>query len=287
MNNKETFTIQNELLYGAMWGENQCKKFGFTGYVNLDKGKLGRAFIEYCLCRIFDIHRLPGCGYDRFNESGYKFAILTQKEIDDACDELKRLYDFTQEKLSLSNRLVNGKIELVRSLRDFEKREIISQLSDESKTDILLPVNVFTSYAHSKILSSYPGELSKYQINIKEFVDVKDIILCDSYVSYYKRNDVCDKLGYMEDPEAEVLVINRSVNGWRTVNRECFIYNLLPKNEKFVSTAPLLEHDIRLKNLAVLEEGCVYIRPCNEEDCITKWVMKRNMRKNNIHIEKD
>lgn len=31
MNNKETFTIQNELLYGAMWGENQCKKFGFTG----------------------------------------------------------------------------------------------------------------------------------------------------------------------------------------------------------------------------------------------------------------
>ena len=94
---EETFTIKNELLYGAMWGENQCKRLGFTGYVYSYNRKVGRAFIEYCICRIFSIHRMPGCGYDRYNEGGYKFANLTENEINDACEELKRLYDFIQK----------------------------------------------------------------------------------------------------------------------------------------------------------------------------------------------
>lgn len=280
--NKETFTIKNELLYSAIWGENHCKRLGFTGYVYSDKRKLGRAFIEYCICKIFNIHRLPGCGYDRFNEHGYKFAMLSPQEIEDTCEEVKALYDFTQKKLLSSERLVDGKIELVRSLRDFEKREIIPQLQDENKRDILLPVNVFTSYAHDGKLSSYPGELGEYQINIKEWVDVKDILLWDSYVSYHAQNDSCNQLCFMGDCEAEVFVINHSISGWRHVNRDCLIYGSLPESRDYNPLISILEHDIRLSNSAVFEENCTYIRPCNEEDCITKWVMKRNMKKYNI-----
>lgn len=220
---KETFTIKNELLYSAIWGENQCKQLGFTGYVYADKKDLGRAFIEYCICRIFNIHRLPGCGYDRFHESGYKFAYLSQQEIEDACEELKALYDFTQKKLLSSEQLRDGKIELVRSLRDFEKREIVWQLQDETKKEILMPVNVFTSYAHDGILAAYPGEMVEHKMNIKEYIDVKDILLWDSYVSYYSNNNRCDRLCYMGDCEAEVFVVNRSINGWRYVDRDCFI----------------------------------------------------------------
>ena len=276
---KDTFTIKNDLLYDAMWGDNKCKKLNFTGYVYSDGKNLGRAFIEYCICRIFGIHRLPGCGYDRFNENGSKFATLSQQEIEDACEELKALYDFTQKKLLESDRLVDGRIELVRSLRDFEKREIVPQLQDEDMIDILLPVNIFTSYAHDGILANYPGELHKYQMNIKEYVDVKDIILWDTYISFYKQNNSCDKLCYMRDSESEVFVINRSIDGWRNVHRDCFIYDSLPKLKGFISSRPNREHDIRLSNLAAFEENCAYIRPCNEEDFITKWIMKRNMNK--------
>lgn len=285
--NKETFTIKNDLLYSAIWGEDRCKRINFTGYVYSDKKRLGRAFLEYCICRIFDIHRLPGCGYDRFNEGGCKFAILSQQELEDACEELRALYDFTQKRLLSSSRLVEGKIELVRCLSDFEKREIISQLQDKDRRDILLPVNVFTSYAHDGIRSSYPGELYKYQINLKEYVDVKNILLWDSYVSYYNHNDSCGKLCYMGDCEAEVFVINHSINGWRHVDRDCFVYDSLPKLQSSISSKPILEHDIRLSNSAVFEENCIYIKPCDEDDCITKWVMKRNMKKYNVLREDD
>ena len=66
-------------------------------YINAKACYWGRAFIEYCISCIFNIHRLPGCGYDRYEESLYHFFDLELKEVDDACSELKELYKFTQK----------------------------------------------------------------------------------------------------------------------------------------------------------------------------------------------
>ena len=194
-------------------------------------------------------------------------AFFYEQDIDDLEKYLKEIQTLKIDKVVFN---------------DFEKKEIVWQLQDETRKEILLPVNVFTSYAHDGILAAYPGEMVERKINIKEYIDVKDILLWDSYVSYYSNNNRCDRLCYMGDCEAEVFVINRSINGWRYVDRNCFIYESLPTIRSCISSKPILEHDIYMPNSSVFEEKCIYIRPCEEEDCITKWVMKRNMKKYNI-----
>lgn len=273
---KDTFTITNKLIYDAIWGEDCCHHLGFSGYVYSDNNYIGRAFLEYCICRVFNIHKLPGCGYDRYHGNDWFFAKLPEKDVIDACDEIKRLYDYTQNRLQNSGRVINGKVELVRCLRGFEKNEVVNQLKNENMNKILLPVNTFTSYAHDNVLSNYSGEYCNHQMNIRVNVNVEDILLWDSYVSYYSRGE-CKYLMYMGDCEAEVFVINREINGWKELDRSCFIYESLPEIQGFISSAPTLEHEIRLNNSPVCSKG--YVRPCEEEDFLTKYVMKRNITK--------
>lgn len=268
----EKFLLENELLHDAIWGEADCK-LGFTGYVYSDKKNLGRAFIEYCICRIFNIHRLPGCGYDRYNEGEYKFYDLEEDEVTAACNELKALYDFTQEKLSHSKRVENGKIELVRSLRNFERDAIIQQLEEENEY-IEIPVNVFTSYAHDGNMSTnYPHEDMDMPINIKEKVDIKDILLWDSYVEYKTKN--CDYLFEMGDCENEVWVMDRRITGWKTIPRSQMVYDKLPRRS---SRYTRQKKDLRMDNTSVMELKSNYSRPCMNDDWFTKKVMAKNIK---------
>lgn len=50
-------------------------------------------------------------------------AQLTDQEITDACKELENLYHYTQNRLATTGKVVDGKVELVRSLREFEKKQ--------------------------------------------------------------------------------------------------------------------------------------------------------------------
>ena len=53
---------------------------------------------------------------------------LSEAAISEACDEIEKLYDFTQRKLISDGCVHNGKVRLVRSLRRFETCEVAPQL---------------------------------------------------------------------------------------------------------------------------------------------------------------
>ena len=57
------FHVTNELLLQAFWGGTMCRNNCFTqctGYFYSDEYSFGRGFIEFCIARIFNIHRVPG-----------------------------------------------------------------------------------------------------------------------------------------------------------------------------------------------------------------------------------
>ena len=72
------FHLKNELLLQAFWGGYMCKNNCLKhcqGYFNADAGNYGRGFIEYCIARNFNIHRVPG--YEQYYlKDGTKMNML-------------------------------------------------------------------------------------------------------------------------------------------------------------------------------------------------------------------
>lgn len=61
---KNIALIDNRILCNAIWGDTSCwmPRPPFKGYIQASADLVGRAFIEYCISRVFGIFRLPQCG---------------------------------------------------------------------------------------------------------------------------------------------------------------------------------------------------------------------------------
>ena len=77
----------------------------------------------------------------------------------------------------------------------------------------------------------------------------------------------------MYDEERELWVVDRSINGMKTLPRECFLYsdglpdtNRISRFRSFGKDSPLCS-------------GLYQKRPCEYEDFLTKRVMKKNKAK--------
>ena len=98
------FNITNNLLIQAILGGAYCKYGQLAaskGYLFDSRSSIGRSFLEYCYSLIFDIRRFPG--YENYYSTEanacrelFKIEKINDKEINDACKQLKDLYDYTQ-----------------------------------------------------------------------------------------------------------------------------------------------------------------------------------------------
>ena len=75
--------IENRLLCAAIWGDESCvnKAPRFSGYVNASIDEAGKAFIEYCIAKIYGIFRLPQCGYDNYLSGRCNYNSLDANEV--------------------------------------------------------------------------------------------------------------------------------------------------------------------------------------------------------------
>lgn len=224
------FHLTNELLLQAFWGGYICKNNYLThcqGYFNADTGDYGRGFIEYCIARIFNIHRVPG--YEQYYikdgttmKMFHEYGTLNEADIDAACAEIKLLYQFVQEELKKSSYVKNGKIRLVRSLRRYEIEIATTQLRDNNST-ITLPVNIITSYAHDGKLYGYGSNMS-----IIREVPVEKIVMFDECL--FHPENVC--ANNIHGGEYEVWVVEDNMFGKLELDRECFKYEKLEESSK-------------------------------------------------------
>lgn len=158
------FEIKSPLLHAAIFGSLEC--YQINGYLNADAGDYGRALIEYFAARRFGIHRITGFEPHYLKGSAFgfqsRFGDLSEEEFEDAYKEFCDLYDFTQNELKNSNKVVDGKVKVNRSLRSYETEEIVPQILRGEKM-IEFPVNILTSYAHDGVPNCYGSWMSLYR----------------------------------------------------------------------------------------------------------------------------
>ena len=268
--------IDNPLLRAALWGDQSClyKSVRFTGYVQASIDKIGKAFIEYCIARALGIYRLPNCGYDHYTDTSVLFSSLPEEDINAACEEMENVIKHVQKKLNESRLTRDGKVSVVRCLSHYQLKDVTEQLLDESCQSVSFPVSILSSYSYDGNENEiYPsGRMQTGQhINIREDVAVSDIVLWDQYVGDGGRECIYCKSMY--DDERELWVADRSVNGMKTLPRDCFVYsdglpaaNRIYRSMSFGENSPLCS-------------GLYQKRPCEYEDFLTKMVMKRNIAK--------
>lgn len=267
--------IENRILCNAIWGDTSCLKPvpDFRGYTQASTDKVGRAFIEYCIARVLGIYRLPQCGYDNYLSNKCFYDVLDESEVDDACSEMGQIINHVQRMLVQDHRVVNGKISVVRCLSEFQIKDAATQLADKELDEIIIPVSIFSSYSYDgDITQIYPaGNIDGKHINIKEDIPIKDIVLWDCYVGNGRQT--CAYVKSMVDCERELWVVDRSINGKKTLNRSCFHY-----------TDGLPYADSRFRNYTYgsdkpIHAGCFQKRPCEYEDVLTKLVISRNNKR--------
>lgn len=272
------FKLQNELLLKSFWGGYLCDKnkklLHCNGYFNADQGDYGRGFIEFCIAKIFNIHRVPGyeqyyikdgCQMNMFKE----YCSLQRKDIDDACKEMKELYIFVQKELKESPYNHNGKIRLVRSLRPFEIDTATPQLRDTDNQKINIPVNIMTSYAHDNRLFGYGSSMS-----IQRDVEIEKIVMFDECL--FHPTNVCEN--HIHGGEYEVWVMEDDMFGTIELDRECFIYRELEKKkENFFSSSYILNEKGVIDASLYTDERKI-MRPC-EYNKFTQWLIKKSRQK--------
>lgn len=266
------FIFKNELLQQAMWGGSLCKN-GYmqhcNGYFNADVCDYGRAFIEYCVSRMFNIHRVPGHEAYYIQEGSRmklneEFGLLKRDDIMDACTEFEKYYYFLQNELKDSAFVRDGKIKLVRSLRPFEIDIATPQLK-EGKEFITMPCNIINSYAHDNQLYCYGSTMS-----IVREVDIEKIVMY--FKTLHHPSEVCCHINH--GGEYEVWVMEDDMFGQVTIPKECFHYTELQE----------VRNDRIRYRYHKEEEGPLYTgnaidtRPC-EWNKFTKWIIKRNQQK--------
>ncbi len=266
----ELFTIKNQLLLDALFGNAICIK-NSTGYFNSDRNHFGRAFIEFCTMQIFNIYRMPGFEPFYVSKNIYNYELkdaygnLSCSDIDDACEELLSLYRFTQERLKKSSFNNNGTISLVRSLRDYERKEVEPQLLDK-KENIEIPVNIINSYAYDKELFCYDSDIS-----ISRDVPIENVLFVDKFVQ--KPNWICKRT--LADCEHEVWVIEKNIFGKTTLSQECFNIRenyTLQNTVKYVPYAHSKKEDTSILNIN--DESQL---PCNK-NWLTRKIIEYNQK---------
>lgn len=269
--------IESPLLCSAIWGNYSClyPNCKMTGYVEANIDLVGKAFIEYCLARVLGIFRLPNCGYDNYTNSSVWFNEISEHDVDEACKEMELIIKHVQEKLLESGRVVDGKVSVVRCLSHYQLRDAALQLIDESSKNIVFPVSIFSSYSYDgNVNIAYPSgrtENGKH-INIKEKIPVEDIVLWDQYVGNGRKK--CGYCKSMYDEERELWVVDRSVTGMKKLPRENFIYSDgLPDTNGKAYNKKAFGTDTPLYS------GLYQKRPCEYKDVLTKFVMKKNIKK--------
>lgn len=221
------FEIKNELLQQAIWGGYLCKNGALKnrcGYFNTDTNNYGRGFLEFCYSKIFDIHRVPGFEQYYIQDATNmklkrEYGELEEKDILDACKELEAYYTFLQRELKDCPFVKDGKIELVRSLQDYERIHVIPQLK-EQKDLIELPVNIINSYAHDKRLYGYYSPIS-----IIRTVEIEKVVMY--FDSLKASENVC--WNNLHGNEYEVWVLEDDMFGKILLPNECFKYKELEK----------------------------------------------------------
>ncbi len=218
------FHIKSQLLRAAIWGGTGC--YQWDGYTNADKGKYGRALIEFFATRLFSIHRIPGYEpkYQGFDALGYqrKFGKISEEEFEDAYAEFKELYLFTQKELEASGLVIDGKVKLNRSLRPFETDVILPQLLNNEK-EVEFPSNIITSYAHDGSLFDYGCWMS-----VIRDVPVELIVMYNECL-YHPESTCANRI---HGGESEVWVVESNMFGYTKLSAKCFVYKNIPPCEE-------------------------------------------------------
>lgn len=273
----EEYKISNEYLLQAIWGgymcNNGCLK-NCNGYVNSDDNNYGRGLIEYCVATNFNIHRVPG--YEPYYikdgtmfKMFHEYGNLDRSKIEEAFSEMDDLYKFTQKELLKSPLVIEGKIKLVRSLRPYEIEYVTPQLVDK-KERILMPVNIINSYAHDGRYYGYGSSMS-----IVREIDVEKIVMYDECL--YHPPNVC--ANQIHGGEYEVWVMEDDIFGKIELDRSCFRYETLSESSNTWRTFETFEMPPHGINASLYSDERKIPRPCEYNDCITKWVIKRNKKK--------
>lgn len=271
---KNVALIENRLLHDAIWGDLECiYEPRFTGYIYANIDMNSRAFIEYCIARIFGIFRLPRCGYDHNLHQSYPYEKLDEKMVSEACEELKDVIHHVQQQVAKKNTVKDGKVSVVRCLSLFQI-DIVAKQLHENKAEIEFPVNIFSSYSYDgNFNQKYPSGITAdgKHINIQEEVPVNDIILWDEFVGDGFRH--CSYERSMHDEERELWVVDRSITGIKKLNEKCFHYeDGLPSIRGASSSCRVFGSDKPVYTRS-------HKRPCECDDPLTKYVMKRNIKK--------
>lgn len=151
-------------------------------------------------------------------------------------------------------------------------------MEDQSIDEIVYPVSIFSSYSYGgDINQNYPsGRVDSYKnhINIKENISVKNIIFWDKFVG-----NGCKECNYVQalyNGEMELWVVDKSVTGMRRLPRYCFYFN----GQIADGFQSKINSSKKEKNIdKALYSGTYEIRPCEYDDCLTSYCMKRNLRR--------
>ena len=280
----KTYTIDSPLLLQAILGNMFCDKVPLVeceGFLqNSQRGQIGRAFLEYCYSELFGIRRFPGYEVLPMNNANTCKCLVDNAEINDedidyACTQLRELYQYTQKRL----REEKGETYRIhRKLASFEIESLGEQIVQGQK-DLSVQSNILSCYCHS---SAYTDG----GVVLVRDVNIKDIVMVDYMTSYVKKSN-CAKIVSFEDGEGEVWVLNKNRFGKLYVRKEWIvgIDKILhrQKNHYQAYVSPL---HIRVRSglteddgKSILESHTVPERPCELDDPITKWVMKRNEKR--------
>lgn len=277
MENDPLFYVNNPLLLQAILGNSHCincklqKTNGYLYYEN-ERHPVGRAFLEFCYSEIFNIRRFPGYEnyYSRCSNNCFWMAeegIITDKDIDEACMQLKDLYAFTQGHLKS---LGKEELRVYRSLRPVE----IASFRIDDDSNIYMQSNIMTSYAYR------PYTTYSTNVKITRVVPREDVLMIDELTGYPNSNELC---GYRaETGEYELWILNRDRYGRISIKPEDIIEDpqCLFKRERIRHT----NNGIMRKPSSNGEDASLFdsitapIKPC-EWNAFTKRLISRNKKK--------
>ena len=229
--------------------------------------QIGRAFLEYCYSEIFNIRRFPGYETYLSNSSYHCKALVENREIgigdiDEACNQLKALYEYTQRRLSVEE------LPLHRRLQTFE----IKVLAKQSDEDMFMPANILTCYSYGSAYRGYDGDVVLYRN-----VPAKNVVMIDSWTAY---SNVDDCIYKTYTGEGEVWVLNEDRFGRIPIRREWVDDS---KNRISYANGDIKAHEVewcmtRDDGESLMQNRTVPARPC-ETDWLTRILIQRNIKK--------
>jgi len=191
------FMVNDPLLLQAIIGNSFCKHAPLkesAGYLFIDRDHIGRAFLEYCYSKIFNLHRFPG--YENFYTKSastcrklIKAGEMTDDDINASIKQLKDLYGYTQEHLKQQG---ISELILYRWLRVPEKSTI-----KQKGNHIKFYSNTIMSFSYS------PEHNYGTSLQIVKRVPIEKVLMLDYLTAY--DSCVCDKRVFKGEDEAWVL----------------------------------------------------------------------------------